>query len=101
MIAYALVATAVYDHGVVGIYDSEAAARAAAEEVWLKTDGHHSFRIDVLEVGITYENVFQRVPYDDVEELFGPDWVHKERARRVISGVVPIETNDMTTSHED
>jgi hypothetical protein len=55
---FVLVATAVYDQGVVGVYTSEERAYRAAEEIWPHTDGHHAFRIDQREVNKTYENVF-------------------------------------------
>lgn len=34
MIVYVLVPTAVYDHGIIGVYETPEDARAAAEEIW-------------------------------------------------------------------
>lgn len=59
MILYVLVPRAVYDHGTIGVYSSEERAREAAEAIWPETDGHHAFRIDVVELDETYENVFE------------------------------------------
>jgi hypothetical protein len=52
---YVLVATAVYDQGVIGVYATEELARDAVEEIWPLTDGHHGFRIDVCELDTTYD----------------------------------------------
>jgi hypothetical protein len=58
MTMYVLVATAVYDQGVIGVYSTEEHAREVAGKIWPKTDGHHYFRIDVVTLGETYEQSF-------------------------------------------
>jgi hypothetical protein len=58
---YALVAEAVYDHGVIGVYTTEAKARDAAAELWPTTDGHHGFRIVPRALDSTYPDTFQKV----------------------------------------
>lgn len=65
---YVLVATAVYDHGVIGVYSSEQLAKDAAEEIWVNTDGHHVFRIVVVEPDKTYENVFEYTMWEQSAE---------------------------------
>lgn len=89
---YVLVATAVYDQGVVGVYTNEEGARQAAEEIWPQTDGHHSFRIDVVEPDKTYENVFEYDVYN---------WDEKTKAEyrgRALSNTLRslIEVDDRT-----
>lgn len=60
VIVYVLIPTAVYDHGVVGVYESEEDARFAALEIWPSTDGHHDFVIVPRILGVSYENVFSK-----------------------------------------
>jgi hypothetical protein len=62
---HVLVATAIYDHGVVGVYKSRESAIAAANEIWLRTDGHHAFRVDERVIGDTYEDVFDMTLFPD------------------------------------
>jgi hypothetical protein len=58
MIVHVLIAEAVYDHGVVGVYESREGAVKAAEAIWPTTDGHHGFRVDEREIGRTYSDAF-------------------------------------------
>lgn len=60
MTYYVLVPMAIYDHGVIGVYESETDATSAAEKIWPQTDGHHSFVIHPREVGRTYDDVFMK-----------------------------------------
>lgn len=103
MIVCVLVATAVYDQGVVGVYtghDAEQKARVAAEEIWPKTDGHHSFRIDRLEVNKTYERVFDYTPsYRFGGESDAPPTGHDHERRMMVEKIrSTIEVEDRTTS---
>lgn len=87
MTLYALVAASVYDQGIVGVYDTEEQAYTAAAEIWPQTDGHHGFRIDVVELNRTYENVFPYV------YLKGTDaWPPKRP--------VPVEVYDRTDKRQ-
>lgn len=77
MTLYVLVPTAVYDHGVIGVYETKDQARAAALEVWPKTDGHHAFLIYERELGESHFDVFEhsmsgRTVASDKEPIF-PD----------------------------
>lgn len=58
MTVYVLVPTAVYDHGIIGVYETPEAAREAAEEIWPKTDGHHKLVIHERVIGVTHDDVF-------------------------------------------
>lgn len=61
MIVAVLVATSVYDHGVIGVYtgeDAEQRAAGDAASIWSETDGHHAFRIDVMKTNFAYPDVF-------------------------------------------
>lgn len=58
MLVYVLIPEAVYDHGVVGVYETEDDARDAALRLWPETDGHHSFRIVPRVVGVTHKDVY-------------------------------------------
>jgi hypothetical protein len=69
---YVLIPEAVYDHGVIGVYSTEALARAAAEEIWPRTDGHHEFRIVTRVVDVTYIGVFEHKSHSDSELATGP-----------------------------
>lgn len=60
---YVLVPEAVYGHGVIGVYATEEDALAAAEKVWLQTDGHHTLVIHPREIGTTHDEVFQKTHY--------------------------------------
>lgn len=81
MTFYVLVATAVYDQGVVGVYATEQLARDAAESIYLKTDGHHGFRIDVVELDRTYKKVF---PYSFMPGM-DEDQIAKRRRERPVN----------------
>jgi hypothetical protein len=65
MTLYVLVPTAVYDHGVIGVYETKEQARAAALEVWPKTDGHHAFFIYERELGESRFDVFTHAALRD------------------------------------
>jgi hypothetical protein len=58
MTLYVLVPTGIYDQGVIGVYETKDQARAAALEVWPKTDGHHAFRVYERELGESHFDVF-------------------------------------------
>lgn len=60
MTVYVLVPTAVYDHGIIGVYATPEEAHAAAEEIWPETDGHHTLVIHEREVGDTHADVFTK-----------------------------------------
>lgn len=61
---YVVIATAVYDHGVVGVYLTREEATAATEDQWRHSDGHHAFRVEEIQVGATYD-VYPRFHYSD------------------------------------
>lgn len=52
---FVLVPTAVYDHGVAGVFETREAAERAAERLWRGSDGHHWFRVDECRIGVVYE----------------------------------------------
>jgi hypothetical protein len=56
---FVLIAEAIYDQGVVGIYENLDEAKAVAEELWRDSDGHHGFRIEERTLGVTCD-VFPR-----------------------------------------
>jgi hypothetical protein len=58
---YVLIPRAIYNHGVVGVYESEQDARDAALEIWPTTDGHHEFVIVPRVLGETHPDVFTRI----------------------------------------
>lgn len=72
MIVYVLVPTAVYDHGIIGVYETPEDARAAAEEIWPQTDGHHGFVIHEREIGVTHDDVFTKRTWSGAKLATGP-----------------------------
>ena len=64
---WVVVPTAVYDHGVVGVFSSEEKAVEAVAAVWPDTDGHHAFRVEELELDRVYEDVF---PYKELSDRY-------------------------------
>ena len=56
---FVLIAEAIYDQGVIGIYETLDEAMAMAEELWRDSDGHHGFRIEERSMGVTCD-VFPR-----------------------------------------
>lgn len=60
MIVYVLVPTAVYDHGIIGVYATPEDAVAAAEGIWPQTDGHHNMVIHERVIGVTHDDVFTK-----------------------------------------
>ena len=68
---FVLVPSAVYYHGVIGVYESKAEAEAAAKEAWLDSDGYHSFTIFERELG-------RSVDYSD---LLHGHWTAEEQTQ--------------------
>jgi hypothetical protein len=52
---FVLVPTAVYDHGVAGVFETREAAEQAAERLWRTSDGYHAFRVDERRIGVLYD----------------------------------------------
>jgi hypothetical protein len=96
LILYVLIAEAVYDHGVIGVYSSEQEARDVAEEIWPTTDGHHRFRIDMLRLGETNAGVFERYILESnvppTYAVYGTDPT-TERVPRPVNIEVNVRTN--------
>lgn len=73
---HVLVPTAVYDHGVIGVYATPEDARVAAQKIWPQTDGHHKLVIHAREIGATHDDVFIRKTASDrhpgVPRIEGP-----------------------------
>jgi hypothetical protein len=96
---YVLVPTAVYDHGVAGVFSSEELAREAAQEIWPTTDGHHRFRIDVLEQDKAYPDVFDHA--NDLWSGIDPMSLEELRRKRIFyPDVAEIEVNDLTKAND-
>lgn len=91
---YVVIPTAVYDHGIVGVYTDEAQARLVAKEIWHKTDGHHAFRIEQIEVNRTYENVFDHFPWHDQPTFIDKDplvqvWIKEDEEAPDVETLTP------------
>jgi hypothetical protein len=56
MIVYVLVPSAVYDHGVLGVYETKEQAEEAARLVYEQSDGHHVMYIKPRTIGTTYHD---------------------------------------------
>lgn len=69
MKVFVLVPISVYDQGIIGVYASEEEARQAAEYLWPKTDGFHTFDIVPRVLGATHPNVFMRTRYGEGKDL--------------------------------
>jgi hypothetical protein len=54
MNVFVVVPTAVYSHGIIGVYETEEDALRAARQLWPTTDGHHTFVVHKRVVGATY-----------------------------------------------
>lgn len=72
MMLYILIPDAVYDHGVIGVYATEAEARAVAEDLWPHSDGHHDLAIVKRELGVTYDWSVLKWPYGSPPRDPGP-----------------------------
>jgi hypothetical protein len=79
---FVLVPSAVYDHGVVGVYETEEEARRAAVYLWPKTDGHHAFIIVPRKLGATHPDVFNRAMYPALPLATGPPRILMEDEAR-------------------
>jgi hypothetical protein len=65
MKVYLVTAYSIYDHGCFGVYSTLDAAKQRCQELWDVGDGHHGFRIDILEVDDS--------PDDLVDDVLRPD----------------------------
>jgi hypothetical protein len=48
---FVLIACAVYDQGIYGVFSNGGAAVAHGETLWDESDGHHQFRVERWSVG--------------------------------------------------
>ena len=99
MTVYVLTITAVFDHGCCGVFTSRAAAVAHADNLFAVSDGHHTFRVDAVELDAGYEpSGLLRIVNDD-------SWIMKRDATQSFVTVVedsepldvwPIPTTRLT-----
>lgn len=55
-VVFVLVPSAIYDHGVIGVYTSPGAAVEDAEHIWKESDGHHGMVILPMYLNKTYDS---------------------------------------------
>ena len=73
---FILIAYAVYDQGIYGVFDTSDAAVAHGEALWDESDGHHQFRVERWRVG-------QAAPADMTIRWYGAN--QEAKRLRIIS----------------